>query len=779
MFDEKIVTLEEVLASIKNPAIIKDEDSLRTSTILVKGELLTNPQITLYLKFFGKLQSGSSHMYTRAYDEYMIYKNINKLRQMTYDYNKRQTSLVYKITPNVSKYVATYQIKEESHSEFFIEFPELDALPSYDGWKRDKDLFLKGQWYFNTLCIITSSVEFPLSQVLSRNETINFSDLKAMLYQICHLEACFEDIKLTHSKPHYMVEKHEAPIDLYYQHNDKDECVLIRTRYVIKLSKFDEAMISGNKELGDGVGISSFYNKKIASDNFQFIRDLLESFEQGVETAAFFKLGEYKISTAEVKLVISIMKSSNRNDKLNLLSKDDSVTLEQAKASGQPIYCTPNILLTKLALSKVTSNTNNSSLNHILEKVLREGTTTHEASNKLCEKAQIEEFMASNYGRNDFLSYVRNFCFPDINPFIEQDNTKLTEIAQVLMKNTLKSVLEALLLCFRHYKTDKKIFYILLMGGLVGLFQNEMLIACGVTDKLCVNWKGGKTCRKAVPGFENKYQWVFFDMVKRTEKLVKAQVKFTEGKYSITDLPYNPDNDSIFDMCYYVLEGKEGYAADRDMEANCVLSSLLEGYYFQEMEKLPLNRIFIGLETAQSNKQEWKSLSSMRNNNFPQNQRHPTQGKYATHWTSKIQENNGFIRRFRSGLPTCGPRNLNFGEYFEYIAQSVAYSQINIMTNKLRSKTFSVEDNKKMYVATQLNGILFLLLRATLESKTPLKDIYMDYVANLKRDADVFGQKTPSVRELFQKFYTGINDELVGLVEEYKITMRARIENNN
>jgi hypothetical protein len=122
-------------------------------------------------------------------------------------------------------------------------------------------------------------------------------------------------------------------------------------------------------------------------------------------------------------------------------------------------------------------------------------------------------------------------------------------------------------------------------------------------------------------------------------------------------------------------------------------------------------------------------------------------------------------------MEKCGPRNIKFGEHFEYIAQSMLYSQINVMTKKLIFTTVMAtkEDKKKMYAATQLNGILLLLLRATLElKKVPLEELYQDYVANAKRDAAKYRQKEPSTAltaRLFRAFYLGINDDLDELAD--------------
>lgn len=285
-----------------------------------------------------------------------------------------------------------------------------------------------------------------------------------------------------------------------------------------------------------------------------------------------------------------------------------------------------------------------------------------------------------------------------------------------------------------------------------------MLIASGTTFDLYFRWASGVVKRKAVPGLKDiKYPLVFLDMVQRTVKVIKIQRTY---------ISYNPDVFNIFDMCHFGEESEQ---------ANCVLSSILEGCYFQDVLNYPPENIFVGLETATTNTVQYKSTSSLRNNNFaPPETRHPVEGRHATHWSSRIERRNGTVTVLRSNpkLEKCGPRNLNFADYGDYIAESIFYSQINTMTHRLKGVLkMSLAASKDMvvraYVGTQLHGILFFLLRAILESKkTPLEELYRDYEANARRDAVVFGQKLPSAattRQLFQTFYTGINDELVAL----------------
>jgi hypothetical protein len=306
-----------------------------------------------------------------------------------------------------------------------------------------------------------------------------------------------------------MVEKHETPVDLYYQHNS-DECVFISTPYVIKLSKFDDAVILKPTDLGDGVVIGKVEaDSQLIPDNSDLIHSLLGEYGETLEEAT---------EKEKITKLQSILNLDDNKDKLNMLSVGANVvvSLEKARASGQPIYCLPSILF-------MNTNATNATPFNIMEKVLREDV----AVVSVPTMTKIKKMMASDYGRIDFLSFVEKTCLPDSNPFIWASSSFIehkltTEIAQVLMENTLKSLLEGLLLCFRYYKTSKEIFYLLLMGGLLGFYQNEMLIACGVTFDLKINWEFGDTARKAVPGFKNKYQWVFLDMVKRTENVVKT-----------------------------------------------------------------------------------------------------------------------------------------------------------------------------------------------------------------------------------------------------------------
>ena len=354
----------------------------------------------------------------------------------------------------------------------------------------------------------------------------------------------------------------------------------------------------------------------------------------------------------------------------------------------------------------------------------------------------------------------------NINPFRVSpltDATKnrvLVRIGDLLMKSTLTSLLQGIVLCYKHYMNTQQVFYLLLTGGLLGFFQNEMLNACGVESPTFIKWVIFRIVpRQTLQTGGKQYQWWFFNMVHRTFNLA--------DNADVLNVPYDVDTYNIFEMCYL------GQPSGK-MKANCVLASMLEAYYFQEVEEVPLHKIFIGLEAPNYLQYlQYKSSTSLRNNNFAPEARHNIEGRYATHWSSKVVEQNGTARIQRK-IPEyamCGPRNLNFVEHGEYIAQSMLYSQIQIMTLRLKNVKYvegELAATATLHAAAQLHAILFLLLRSQLEL-TNLNVLLHDYLENTKRDA-VFFKAQPltlaTTRRLFKTFFMDIDDDLAKMMNE-------------
>jgi hypothetical protein len=336
------------------------------------------------------------------------------------------------------------------------------------------------------------------------------------------------------------------------------------------------------------------------------------------------------------------------------------------------------------------------------------------------------------------------------------------------MRGTLGSLLEAFIICYKYYVNHQKVFYLLVAGGLMGFYQNEMLNACHITSTF-IQWAGYPIVRRSqLKTFGIQYQWWLFDMVQRTIHVTDTD--------DVLEIPYHTDNTNIFDMCY--LSSNTG-----KMEANCLLQSMLEAYYFQDVQGLPLDKIKIGLEMdskIEESKITQKSLRSLRNDNFSPEARHTLEGRMVTHFSSRIEQNNGSEKKFRSirRFPQCGPRNLNFAEHSTYIAQTFLYSQFHVMTRRLRNiknnmtvfKSNSYAETQiqayNAYAATHLQAVLFLLMRSSMEL-TNLDVLRQEYVSNAERDAQSFKLAQPSQNvmcRLFKTFFMNIDDDLADIM---------------
>ncbi len=555
-----------------------------------------------------------------------------------------------------------------------------------------------------------------------------------------HIQLVFDDIELG-------VEKHVEPIDMYYQHKH-GECVRVRTRYVVKVHNFRNSAILKNTDLGVG-------------DEKQKMRWVVKNVSQpAVKIMDNLMIIDNFLRMAHVEdKFLEILNLKQLDLILDALSQPFVVPLQQAA------YRTPNIIYPSSSSPPISSSS-------ILERVLlKEEEEQQHPDFNITKK--IKNFIRRNEDGSDynikFMEENEN-NMPFINPFRGTqiiENELLANIGEVLMENTLKAILKALAMCYKHYVEQQRVFFLLLVGGLLGFYQNEMLVASEVTFPLLMKWETGDTNRFVKQSFKNQYQWVFFDMVKRTEWVVKTLNSVHDMKLS-----YDTDTYNIFEMCYFSQEGKN------DIGANCILSSMIEACYFQEMEKLPLNKIFVGLEMAPDSKFR-KTMTSLRNDKYALETRHATEGRFATHWTSRFERTNGRAQTFRSmeTFEHCGLRNLNFAEHREYIAQSMLYQQIYVMARRLKNTLFKFLKNStdrntftqkmqkmmKAYVASQLNGILFLLLRTKIEAAS-VEELYKDYIANAERDAKYFfDEKLPSketLRRLFKTFFTGIDDKL-------------------
>ena len=274
-------TLEEILKPLINVSFMSANSA--SETVVIMGELATDPYIKVFLKIFDGIDTtkGLSAKYIhekhsgtlQVQAEYKIYNELYKLRTLRF-------------TPNVLARVGTF--KFEPTQGFFFEEPVLKKINNFKkyfdgigGFSRLEQLPQLKTWE-TTMCIMTCSVEYSLFDILS--SLPNFEVFKGILYQIMHLLTWFEHIEMAHHDLHtgnIRVEKHDQPIDLYYQHRE-GRCVHLKTKYVVKVYDFDRSTIYKQTDLGGGVIVQPvsnyntgylYFNAK--EDAFKVLRHLM------------------------------------------------------------------------------------------------------------------------------------------------------------------------------------------------------------------------------------------------------------------------------------------------------------------------------------------------------------------------------------------------------------------------------------------------------------------------------------------------------------------------
>ena len=772
--------LERILACLTNVKFMacnKDQDEedeyAKKDAVFITGNLATNPKVICYLKIVS--------FSIKENDFLLDMLRICSLR-----------------TPNKLERIGIYEFRPTT--DLFLNEPALKAIPNYQEYFSCKNIEKIRTWT-TTMCIMTCSVELSARNFIdyAREHSTNlFGDFVAVLYQLTYFILWLEHEQLSQVKiKRYKIEIHKVPIDIYYEHDkEKQTCVRVRTRFVVKF--------------GD------FYGSKIVEKTNVNMYMLKKSNKYDVDNIfkPFFDL----LTGTERDILYS--KLYNENNKIyDKLNKDKSKILKLL-ASAQSAQSGVGVFVVDVAVAEQkgvyasfiqedeAAADSNETFMEILTRVLREEEATEKGTGgpsvkkgyiKAAVNTKIQELENIFDYRDEFfftdVMSSNNHRTQDVNPFRvspispPEKNRVLARIGDLLMENTFKSILQSIILCYKHYVKNTQVFFLLLAGGLLGLYQNEILHTCGI-KKTLKQWSNkGDQVTDTVKSFKNQYQWVLFDMVQRTIHIVENLKSIYHMR-----LPYNPDNSNIFQMCYT--------SKFRVTEANCILASMLEACYFQEVEKLMPNKIFIGLEKeikatsaaefasrlrlrprAQNSKKylQYKSTTSLRNDNFAPDMLFPTEGRYTTHWSSAAENKNGKIRKYRTFVKnvdaadaevnvededavffSCGPRNLNIGEHSEYIAKSVLYQQIHTMTKRLKNVNtyrFRFEhEQEKAYAATHLHAILFLLLRYELEAEAEEPSVLLqDYIENAKRDAMLFNISLPSketLRQLFKMFFT-------------------------
>ena len=763
--------LERILACLTNVKFMacnKDQDKdddyddedeyANKDAVFITGNLATNPKVICYLKIVS----------------FSIEKN---------DFLLDMLRICSLMTPHKLERIGIYEFQPTT--DLFLNEPALKAIPNYDEYFSCKYIENIRTWT-TTMCIMTCSVELSARNFIdyAREHSTNlFGDFVAVLYQLTYFMLWLEHMQLSQVKiKRYKIEIHKVPIDIYYEHDkERQRCVRVRTRFVVKFGDF-----YGNNFF-EKTNVNMYtlnFDYYLVDNIFKPFFDLLTGRERDILYSNLYDDNDIydELNKDKSKILMLLAKTPQYAQSAQSAQSAQGVgvfvvDVAVAEQAGERVYA-----LFRQEDEAAAAADSNETFMEILTRVLREEEATEKGTGgpsvkkgyiKAAVNTKIQKLeKIFDYRGDNFFTDVmssNNHRTQDVNPFRvspispPEKNRVLARIGDLLMENTFKSILQSIILCYKHYVKNTQVFFLLLAGGLLGLYQNEILHTCGI-KKTLKQWSNkGDQVTDTVKSFKNQYQWVLFDMVQRTIHIVEN----LKSMYYM-NLPYNPDTSNIFQMCY---------TSNRVKEANCILASMLEACYFQEVEKLMPNKIFIGLENKENQKKhlQYKSTTSLRNDNFAPDMLFPTEGRYATHWSSAAENKNGKIRKYRTFVKnvdaadaevnvdtevyvSCGPRNLNIGTHSEYIAKSVLYQQIHTMTERLKnvSKYRFEHEHEKAYAATHLHAILFLLLRYELEAEEP-SVLLQDYIENAKRDAMLFNISLPSketLRQLFKMFFT-------------------------
>ena len=253
-------TLESILKPLMNVSFLPVNSA--SETVVIRGQLAADPNISVFLKIFDgrdipQGEYNDENVGTlNLQAEYKIYNELYKLRKLG-------------VTPNVLARVGTFQLIPTNGT--FLREPALQNISTYDEYFRTGKNGRMGrletlpgvEGWQKTMCIMSCSVEFSLHDIIKK-DTTTFEDVKGILYQIMHLLTWFEHIEMAHHDLHtgnIRIEYHAEPIELYYQHRE-EHCVLLNTKYVVKVYDFDRSTIYKETDFGGGQIVRPVHNYK-------------------------------------------------------------------------------------------------------------------------------------------------------------------------------------------------------------------------------------------------------------------------------------------------------------------------------------------------------------------------------------------------------------------------------------------------------------------------------------------------------------------------------------
>jgi hypothetical protein len=288
------VSVKDILAALQDISFLPVNSA--SPTVVIRGSLITNPQISIFLKIFK--DDAFDKKYITLRNEYIIYSELYNLRDMVVSPNLLARVGTFRLVPGaIDSEDGEYKADPK---EFFLDDPILQTISNYDKYIYNTDSshqIIPGgiarvdslpdlETWTRTLCIMTCSVEHSLDDCIY-DMAPTYKDIVGILYQIVHLLTWFEHIEMAHDDLHtgnIRVEHHAAPIDIYYQHK-AGESVCVRTRFVVKIYDFDRSNIHKTTNMGNGVVIRQVLNSDYGftvfnakADCFKILRHIMQTF---------------------------------------------------------------------------------------------------------------------------------------------------------------------------------------------------------------------------------------------------------------------------------------------------------------------------------------------------------------------------------------------------------------------------------------------------------------------------------------------------------------------